>query len=45
MINVFKTDNLLAVLCDRLGRLIMINRTTWAINRNWSKLTWTIIHD
>jgi hypothetical protein len=39
--NVFKSDNLLVVLTDRLGRLIAISRTTWAINRDWSKPTWT----
>jgi hypothetical protein len=43
--NVFKSDDLLVVLADRLGRLITISRTTWTINCNWSKPTSTIKRD
>ncbi|ONM53599.1 UNC-50 family protein [Zea mays] len=43
--NVFKSDDLLVVLADRLGRLIMISQTTWTINHDWSKSTWTINHN
>jgi hypothetical protein len=41
--DVFKSDDLLVVLTDRLGRLITISRMTWAINRDWSKPTWRLI--
>jgi hypothetical protein len=39
---VFKSDDLLVVLADRLERVIMISWTTWVINRDWSKPAWTI---
>jgi hypothetical protein len=42
---VFKSDDLVVVLANRFGRLIMISRTTWAINHDWSKPTWTINRD
>ncbi|PWZ27082.1 hypothetical protein Zm00014a_038941 [Zea mays] len=42
---VSKSDDLLVVLVDRLGRLIMISQTTWMINRNWSQPTWKINRD